>query len=428
MSKGWSAAVAAAMLVALAAFAGCPRTAEETSPPVPFPRWCENLGPLAMTQSDINEGRNWYLPANFTGLDLSQRLWSRDFAHAGRVDYIYARGYVFFAGSEGHLGALDAATGDTVWELLPEPSEERRLFDYQHLALTPYSLVSGAEVRRRTDEVRFYDPLTGELLRTEKVGFALRQVLIAAGRVVALGEWGECAVFAQETGELLATAFHPSDLNAATATGENIILLDEGATAHSLDLDSLEPVASRILESPCRHPFILDGELILSRISDAQMLALDPRDLTTIWQFPLDGWPSALPAGYTDRIFYGEINGNLRCVQPSVERTLWVRDLEAPAIVFVVFDNCLLAKADYHVLESVSTSGVTQPSWHEPGTERSHCIYVLDNEDGSVLAQFSGAGQLMPKLVTPYGIVAQEDLGGPISCFPATITPREDAQ
>jgi outer membrane protein assembly factor BamB len=428
MCRGWSVTAAAVMLVALAAFAGCPRTSEETSPPVPFPRWCESFGPLAMTQTDITESRNWYLPATFTGLDMSQRLWSRDFTHAGRVDYIYARGYVFFAGSEGHLGALDAATGDTVWERRPEPSKERRFLDYQHLALTPYSLIAGAEVRGRTDEVRFHDPLTGELLRVEEVGFALQQVLIAAGRVVILGERGECAVFAQETGEPLATAFRPTDLIAAIATDENVILLGEEAAAHSLELDSLEPVASRILESPCWSPFILDGELILSRASDAQMLALDPRDLTTIWQFPLEGWPRALPAGYADRIFYGEINGNLRCVQPSVERTLWERDLEAPTFVFIVFDNCLLAKADYAVPESMGTGDVAQPSWHEPGVERSHCFYVLDNTDGSVLAQFPGPGQLMPKLVTPYGIVAQEDLGGPVSCFPATITLREGAQ
>ncbi len=429
LHKGWSVTAAlAALLVTLAVFAGCPRTSEETSSPTSFPRWCEGFGPLAMTQNDITESRNWYLPATFTELDMSRRLWSRDFTHAGRVDYIYARGYVFFAGSEGYLGALDAATGDTVWERRPAPSEERRIFDYQILALTPYSLVVGAEMRGRTDEVRFHDPLTGSLLRVEEVGFALQQMLVAAGRVIAAGERGEFAVFAQETGELLATGSQPTDLIAAVAANDRILLLGLEAVAHSLDLDSLEPVASRILESRCWYPFILDGELIIFRALDAQMLALDPRDLTTIWQLPLEGWPNEYLAGYPDHIFFGEINGNLRCVQPSAERTLWVRDLEAPAIVFVVFDNCLLAKADYEVPESVGADDVAQPSWHEPGMERSHCFYVLDNADGSVIAQFPGPGQFMPKLVTPYGIVVQEDLGGPVSCFPATITPREDAQ
>jgi|GEM_PF-3171481 len=436
MHRGWSVATAAMILVSLAAFAGCPRTVRETEP-VMFPRWCEDLGPLGMTQSDINEGRNWYFPATFTGLDMSRRLWSRDFAHAGYVDYIYAQGKVFFAGSEGYLGALDAATGDTVWEVRPAPSKEPRILDYQHLALTPYSLVSGAEVRGRTDEVRFHDPLTGERWRTEKVNMALWQVLVTAGRVVVLGERGECAVFAQETGEPVATAFrptnlaHPEKLTAATASGESVVLLGREAAAHSLELDALEPVASRVLESPCWHPFILDGELIICRTSDAHMLALDPRGLTTIWEFPLEGWPRKLPAGYTDRVFYGDTGGNLRCVQPSAKRTLWVRDLEASAYVFIVFDSCLIAVADYsarEVLNDGESSASAPPSWHEPGTERSHCICVLDNEDGSVLAQFSGPGQLMPKLVTPHGIVMQEDLGGPISCFPATITLPEDAQ
>lgn len=429
--RGWSVtATAAALLAALAVFSGCPRALKETSPPATFPRWCEGFGPLAMTQADITEGRNWYLPATFTDLDMTRRLWSRDFSYAGRVDYIYARGYIFFAGSEGYLGALDAATGDTVWETTPVPSEELRFLNYQHLALTPYSLVVGAEVRGITDEVRFHDPLTGELLRVEEVSSALKQVLVAAGRVVALGERGRCVAFAQETGEPLATAFRPTDLIAAIATDDSVILLGEEAAAHSLALDSLEPVASRVLESRCQYPFILDGELILSRTSDAHMLALDTRDLATIWQFPLEGWPNECLAGYTDRIFYGEITGNLRCVQPSVERTLWVRDLEAPAIVFVAFDNCLLALADYSMPDSADdgeSAASSQPSWHEPGAERSHCLYVLDSTDGSVMAQFAGPGQLLPKLVTPYGIVVQEDLGGPVSCFPATITLREDA-
>jgi outer membrane protein assembly factor BamB len=431
MCRGWRAATAATILVSLAALTGCPRTSTETSPQASFPRWYEDFGPLAMTQSEINEGRNWYLPVAFAELDMSRRLWTRDFSHAGHVDYIYASGYVFFAGSEDYLGALDAATGDTVWEVRPAPSKEPRILDYQHLALTPYSLVSGAEVRGRTDEVRFHSPLTGELLRVEEVGFALQQVLVTAGRVVVLGERGECAVFAQETGELLAAAFQPTDLDVATATVENLLLLGKEAAAHSLELGILEPVASRMLESRCWFPFILDGELILSRMSDEQMLALDLHDLTTVWHFPLEGWPSALPAGYTDHIFYGEANGNLRCVQPSVKRTLWVHNLEAPAYVFIVFDNCLIALADYVPGEAAQNgegAASVTPSWHEPGAERSHCLYVLDNTDGSVLAQFPGPGQLMPKLVTPNGIVMQEDLGGPISCFPATITPTENAQ
>ena len=86
--------------------------------------------------------------------------------------------------------------------------------------------------------------------------------------------------------------------------------------------------------------------------------------------------------------------------------------------------------ADYAVRSVVNGGDGTvaaPPSWHEPGTERSHSLFVLSNTDGSVLAQFPGSGQLMPKLVTPHGIIAQEDLGGPISCFPATITPRENA-
>jgi len=144
---------------------------------------------------------------------------------------------------------------------------------------------------------------------------------------------------------------------------------------------------------------------------------------------PLEGWPGQLPAGFADRIFFGELSGSVRCVQPSTGRTLWVRDLEAPASLFIVLESSLLAIAYYEASGTGDgeTARPVAPSWHVPGAKRSCCLYLLGNSDGSVLAKFPGQNLLMVKLVTPYGIVAQEDIGGPVSCFPATIAPTEDA-
>ncbi len=420
------------LLGGFALLAGCPQPAgdtEKTPPPQPFPRWCEDLGPLANAPQDINPERNWYLPATLTNLDMNQRLWSHDLGRMGELRLAYADNLIFYAGSEGYLGALDAKSGESIWELGPGSTKDRP--SYYNPTVTPWSLTV-VNRQQTVCELRFHDPLTGLLMRTEPLSFTAHRLLVAGGRISAIGGIGRVAAFSATSGERLnSTATVPLVLD-PVATEERLILAGNDYSMYSLDLQTLAPLNFRILESPVDLPFIMGEDLLVFTDKEPpDILALNPHTLTTNWRAALDSKPNMLPAGHGDRIFFGEQTGLFRCFSTSDRRYLWTRDLEASCYVFMVFDNCTMAFADFELPRSASDEDappVEYPSWYESGHQRYHSAFVVDNDNGEILAQFPGSGELHNQFVTSYGIVALEGLQGPLICFPATITPQGSPQ
>jgi outer membrane protein assembly factor BamB len=395
------------------------------APAAPFPEWTKDLGVAAVPQTFMDGSGNWYVPASITGLDLNKVLWERDVSTMGLTRYAAASGRVFYIGSKGYTGALDAATGQTVWEETPKVGLVEGSRTATGIVVTKHCLVISISLARGGGELRFLKPGTGEVMRSEALDYEVAQMVAAGGRVFALSRSGDITSFSETDGTRIAQARQVTQLQDVAISGERLVLYGREMAAFSLDASTLKPLGARMFGESMTSLFAMGGELLLFSVDKPEMLALDPQTLEARWQRPLEHQVNMLPAGFGNRLFLGEGGGMLRCFDIKSGKYLWTRELEASCYVFMVFDNCVLAVADYPP-ENVPQFGQRQqpmkppkpPSWYKGGGAHSHCLFVLNTSDGSTIAKFVGDGYLLPQCVTDNGIVVREDPAGTLACYP----------
>ncbi len=394
---------------------------------------------MATVPQDLMDGSgNWYIPARITGLNLSKALWVRDISTMGATRYATAANRVFFAGSKGYVSALDAATGKTLWEVSPPVSLEENTHYAMGLAVTRRSLAVFVRQAMASGEVRFFNADTGELLRAELLDYEVARLVAAGGYLLALGASGEITSFSEETGERAAATRQVTTVLDAVAADDRLVLIGRERAAFSLDMAELKPLGARMFEEQVFAPLVLNGELLLFSTPEPGVIALEPHALTVKWRKPLEREPNMLPAGFGSRIFLGEAGGKLRCFDAASGKYAWTRDLEASCYVFMVFDNCVLAVADFPPENgqqqqlspeqpSTPIASRNEPSWFKGEGAHGYCLFMLDTSDGSTIAQFPGSGYLLPQAVTPYGILVREDPGGTLACYPYDLHPGASA-
>jgi outer membrane protein assembly factor BamB len=433
--------------IALAIFAlllasGCKQSREKGqntgATPKPFKQWSQDLGPLAMPQWSVDGSNNWYFPATLTNLDMKKAAWVRDFSTIGEKRFVAGGGKVFYFGSRGFVGALDAATGQTAWENAPKPLGAEESFSPLSLVLTKYALVVAAKRGTSHFEICFYDPANGELERTEEISFEPIYLSVTDGIIFAMGADGEVEAYAQETGAPVASARQVTSLIDFAASPGRLLLLGGEGAAFSLGTKDLKPAAVRLFNNSVVSPFVTGGKLIVFGRDIAEALVLDPQTLTTVARGTLDAQPNLLPAGNGSRIFFGQTDGRFRCYDTAAGKYVWTRDLESTCYIFTAFSNCVIAVADYTLASSDTrqpgqpqgpgqqapqTRPRPTPSWFIPGSGRSYCIFLLSATDGSILFKSSGSGYFMPQAVVPEGILVREDPAGTLALYPADIKP-----
>jgi len=433
------------ILLALAAVCGCSQPAKDGGAEAdsqPFPRWCDDLGPLAVTQGDINPQRNWYLPATLTGLDLSRPLWERVLDPAGNERLVYARDVIYYATALGHAGAVDARSGQPLWRSEREKKREAAPSRVRVAApaLTEWSLAVVEPLAGDSSLIHFLAPTTGELLRTVALAFRAHELLASGRYVIALGGEGQAVTLDASDGSILGEASVALTPAGALAVDESLLMLGAEGNLHALSLPALNHRRARILEEHAWNPLLLNGELLLfTSAAAAEVVSLAPQTLGQNWRSPVPRPPMALPAGCSGRVYYGEITGWFRCFDLGQKRFVWSRDLEAPCYIFMAFDNCVMAVAEYAAPRTEPGDEVVPadaPSWYRQPSELSRRVFVLDNSTGNTLSAFSVPGGLNLTLVTPYGIVARKEVAGAMRvrtgmahvCFPAQVTLSEGSR
>lgn len=418
--------VSASILVALSVSA-CKNKADESAarPAKPFVEWTNDLGATAVPQQLINGSGNWYIPAKITGLDMKAPLWERDVSTLGLTRYASAAGRVFFIGSKGYAGALDAATGQTIWEVTPKIGLVDDAGTPVEVAVTKRSLIIATSRPAGNGELRFLKPGNGELLRTEQVDYEIAQLIAADGRIFAISDTGEITSFSETDGSQIEEAHQVTGLQDVTVCEDRLVFYGREMAAFSLDMATLKPLGARVFEQRMNCLFSMGGELLLFAVDKAEMVALDPRTLEVNWQRPLESKANMLPAGFDNKLFLGEEGGRLRCLDMKTGKYVWTREIEASCYVFIVFDNCVLAIADYPP-DNSSQLGQRQrpetppkaPSWYKGNGAHNYSLFVLSTADGSTIGQFTGDGYLLPQCVTDKGIIVREDPAGTLACYP----------
>jgi outer membrane protein assembly factor BamB len=420
--------LAMAVILAALSLTACKEKQGESvaAPTKPFTEWTKDLGIAAVPQTLMDGSGNWYVPASITGLDLKKALWERDVSTMGMTRYAAASGRVFYIGSKGYIGALDAATGQTVWEDTPKVGLEGGSSTPTGLVVTKHCLVISTSLPRGSSELRFFKPGTGELLRTELLDYEVAQMVASGGRVFALSSSGEITSFSETDGTRIAAARQVTQLQDIAVSGERLVLYGREMAAFSLDTSTLKPLGARMFKERMSSLFAMGGELLLFNVDKPEMVALDPQTLEVNWQKPLENQVNMLPAGFGSRIFLGEETGKMRCFDIASGKYTWTRGLEASCYVFMVFENCVLAVADFPPQNQQQQFGQRQqpmtppkpPSWYKGGGTHSYCLFILNTSDGSTIGQFVGDGYLMPQCVTDDGIVVREDPEGTLACYP----------
>ncbi len=417
--------ITSALLAALSASA-CNRELDESAsaPAKPFPEWTKDLGAAAVPQPLMDGSGNWYVPAKITGLDMKTPLWERDVSTLGLTRYASASGRVFYIGSKGYVGALDAGTGQTVWEETPKAG----LADAgtpTELAVTRHCLVVATSRPRGNGELRFLKPGNGEQMRSEPLDYEVAHLVAADGRVFAISNTGEITSYSETNGTLIAHTRQVTRLQDVAVSGDRLVLYGREMAAFSLDTSTLKPLGARMFEKRMNSLFAMGGELLMFAIDEPEMVALDPRTLEVNWQKPLENQVNMLPAGFGDRLFLGESGGKLRCFDMRAGKYAWTRDLEASCYIFIVFDNCVLAIADFPP-ENMQQLGQRQspatppkaPSWYKGGGAHNYSLFALSTSGGSTIAQFTGDGYILPQCITGEGIIVREDPAGTLACYP----------
>ncbi len=414
----------ATILTALCASA-CKEIQGEGSPAPtkPFTEWTKDLGTTAVSQPLMDGSGNWYIPAKITGLDMKTLLWERDVATLGMTRYASASGRVFYIGTKGYIGALDAATGQTIWEEAPKVGLAEGSGTPTELVVTTHCLVVATSRPRGNGELRFLKPGNGELLKTEQLEYEVAQLAVADERIFAISNTGEITSFSETDGSLLAHARQVTRLQDVAISGDRLVLYGREMAAFSLDAATLKPLGARMFERRMNSLFAAGGEILMFTVDESEMVALDPRTLEVNWQRPLENQANMLPASFGSRLFLGEEGGKLRCFDMRLGKYLWTRSLEASCYVFIVFDNCVLAIADYppENMQQIGQRPVAQPkapSWYRGGGAHNYCLFVLSTSDGSTITQFTGDGYLLPQCVTDKGIIVREDPAGTLACYP----------
>lgn len=367
---------------------------------------------------------NWYVPAKITGLDMKVPLWERDVATLGLTKYASASGRVFYIGDEGYTGALDAATGQTLWEETPKAG----LADVgtpTELAVTRHCLVVATSRPSGSGELRFLKPGNGELLRTGQLDYEVAQLAVADRRIFAISNTGEITSFSETDGTPIAHTRQVTRLQDIAFAGDRLVLYGREMAAFSLDTATLKPLGARMFAKRMNSLFAMNGELLMFAVGEPEMVALDPRTLEVNWQKPLERQANMPPAGFSNKLFLGEEGGKLRCLDMQSGEYLWTRSLEASCYVFMVFDNCVLAIADFPPENMQQLSGrqspaapAKAPSWYKGKGAHNYSLFVLSASDGSTIAQFTGDGYLLPQSVTDKGIIVREDPAGTLACYP----------
>jgi outer membrane protein assembly factor BamB len=446
MNKFRLPAIALAIVMLLLA-SGCKQPREDGRSvivaPKPFTQWAQDLGPLAVPQLSVDGSNNWFFPAALAGLNMKKAAWVRDFADIGDKRFVTGGGKVFYFGSHGFVGALDAATGQTVWENKPKLLGDGESFSPMNLALTKYAFVIAAKRGTTQYEIDFYDPASGELRRTEAISFEPSYLAVVGGKVFAMGAEGEIEAYAEQTGAPVASARQITALIDFAASPGRLMLLGQEGAAFSLGTEDLKPAAVRLFNDSVISPFVTGGNLIVFGRDNAEALVLHPQALTTVLRRTLDARPNLLPAGNGSRIFFGQTDGRFRCYDTAAGKYVWTRDLESSCYIFAAFNNCVIAVADYtpdtentrnYGRQQAPGQQVTQPkprpapSWYIQGSGRGYCVFQLSAADGSIMMKSAGSGFLLPQAVVPEGILMREDPAGTLALYPADIKPLSGAK
>jgi outer membrane protein assembly factor BamB len=408
-------------------------TERQVMAPKPFKQWTKDFGALAIPQSSVDGTNNWYFPATLSNLDMRKALWVRDVSPLGDKRFVTGGGRVFYFGTRGYIGALDAATGQTIWEVTPKPGIGAESYNPSSITLTQYSVVILARRGTTHRQLDFYDAQGGELMRTELLAFDPVQIAALDGKVFAIGEDGQIEGFAEESGEHMISARQVTTLLDIVASPGRLTLLGREGAAFSLDTQELKPDAVRLFSDRMLSPFLMDGKLVLFGETAPEVLVLDPLTLTTKFRGAMDTIVNLLPTGAGNRIYFGQGDGRFRCYNIGTGKYIWTRDLEASCYVFAAFANCIIAVADYPSVSGTinqqqgqdqrESKPLGEPSWFPEGSAQGYCLFVLSTVDGSVIGKFPGNGYMMPQSVIPQGILVREDPAGTLSCYPADIKP-----
>ncbi len=434
--------VIALAIVMLLLASGCKQPSEDGRSvivtPKPFTQWAQDFGPLAMPQLSVDGSNNWFFPATLTGLNMKKAVWVRDFPDIGDKRFVTGGGKVFYFGSRGFVGALDAATGQTVWENKPKSLGAGESFSPASLALTKYALVIAAKRGTTRHEIDFYDPASGELRRNEAISFEPSYLAVVGGKVFAMGAEGEIEAYAEQTGAPVASTRQITTLSDFAASPGRLMLLGQEGAAFSLGTEDLKPAAVRLFNDSVVSPFVTGGKLIVFGGDNAEALVLDPQNLTTVARGTLDAQPNLLPAGNGSRIYFGQTDGRFRCYDTAAGKYIWTRNLESSCYIFAAFNNCVIAVADYTPeTENTRNSGQRQgfrprprpgPSWFIQDGGRGYCVFQLSASDGSIMMKSAGSGFLLPQAVVPEGILMREDPAGTLALYPADIKPLSGAK
>lgn len=428
-----SRALALFLLITLPALLaiGCRKPPDGSAAPAsPFTLWKEDLGAASVAQYTVDGSGNWFIPAQIQGLRLEEPMWERDISKLGSTKYVSAAGMIFYSSSRGYLGAIDAKTGKTAWENIPVIAQGQGTDNLAHLAVTQHCLAVAARKPTTGGEVRFYSPETGALLHVEPTGYEIAMLLAVKGLVFAVSSSGEVTSFSEKTGSRVSHTRQITSLMSAASANDRLVMVGRERAAFSLDLATLEPLGARMFNSLFYSPFSLNGEVLLFSGEEPQLIALNPERLEQTKRFPLEGRVNLLPAGKGNRIYFGEVNGKFRSFDIAAGEYAWTSDLEASCYVFMVFENCVIAVADYTPVNAEAGpqqqpqagAGQRKPSWYAGEGGQGFCVFMLDAADGSVIYKYAGAGYMLPQLVTQYGIIVRTDPAMTLASYPYSLT------